>query len=147
MSNTRLDRNAVPILGVHPSQLHWLDSLNHDNSNQFHETYSLDLNKVFCVVTFYIKYSSLKRFENKKKNNYTRYLITSDCCAELFFWQRINARFWHNVLGNKSNNLEYKNNKKNASFYITIDTKNQFIRKIIVLTFSSQNIPLCGELY
>lgn len=32
VNNTRLDRSAIPILGVHPTQVHWLEPLQPDNS-------------------------------------------------------------------------------------------------------------------
>lgn len=43
VNNTRLDRNAVPILGVHPSQVHWLEPLKPDNNlNTLQDTSSQD---------------------------------------------------------------------------------------------------------
>lgn len=33
VNNTRLDRDAVPILGIHPTQLHWLEPLQRDESS------------------------------------------------------------------------------------------------------------------
>ncbi|KAL5284152.1 hypothetical protein ACFFRR_006435 [Megaselia abdita] len=43
---TRLDRNAVPILGVHPSQVHWLEPITSDSNLNTQESQDNSLNSM-----------------------------------------------------------------------------------------------------